>query len=86
MPFAMPDTPSICAAATATPITRINAYTSRRISRRRVCVAGESSPLATNSPTRSPRFEMMRSTICAIRKATAIDAPAMIQSSVVVAV
>ena len=86
MPLAMLDTAGKFEAAIAVPISRISAETSRRTSRRRVCVAGESSPLVTISPTLVPRLAITRSTSLAITIATAIAMPASIQSPLVAAV
>ena len=56
MPLATLDSSSKFDAASATPIRMMPAETSRRITRRRVFVAADSSPRVTSSPTLAPRF------------------------------
>ncbi len=85
MPFATLDSSGKRVAATATPISRMTAVTRRLTRRRRVRVAGESSPRATSSLRRSPRFAIKRSAIWATMIATPTEIPASTQSLVLAA-
>jgi hypothetical protein len=69
MPVASLLIDGICAAASAMPIRMIVAKISRRTSRSRVAVTGESSPTPTTAVSFLPRRDSARSTISATMSA-----------------